>query len=306
MLEKGFHNQSKMKSMGVINREKEIMEEAVKFKTENTSDDVQFFKDKIFTLDLEANKIQNLVANGVMSLDQYKTIIKSQLSYEVTVLKFLTEKFMQNEKNKKAVSQEAFNYTIERVKERMKILEEEINQEIPQEDEEEENNNEAETKENKEDEKTNEDTDTKAKDNDNNDKSEEPTKKEDPKPEIKVDEKMLNLVKSRLYEYKNVYHYCIENNLTLRAEEANKKASQLYKELKKVQNGEEVSEFELPISVTPDFVYGYNSEERQRKYYDLIKEISNKKNQIQSKLNELIDKFKEFPEKQREKHVSNY
>jgi hypothetical protein len=306
-----FHEQSKFKSIGCINKEKEIIEKIIDEK-KIKEEELDFFKNKIYFLDLQAEKLQNLVENGVLTIEQYKISIQQQLSYEKSMIDYLNKDFRKNQKNLNAVSEKALEITYERINERMKIIEEELSQEIPEDnDNENENNNDNEEKvqeekniSGKENENTpntvNEITSNISKEN----KIDELNKQEDVK-KIVIDTILFNKIKARLCDYKNAYHYFIQNGMSLRAEEANKRSNNLFKQLKKVENGEEVNEFELPIDITPEFICGYNSEERQKKYYNLIKEVSNKKTTLNDTLHELINKFNGYSKKEVEKHVSS-
>ena len=85
-LEKAFHKHEKFASIGCLEKEKELMEEIMKIKEKDNLDS-QAFKDKLMYLNLQAQKITNLVEAGKMSLDQYKVTIKKQQIYEQSVYK---------------------------------------------------------------------------------------------------------------------------------------------------------------------------------------------------------------------------
>ena len=285
-----FHKQEKMSSMGVIEKEKEIMDEAIEYKKSRNEDHKPFEKKKMF-LEVLTGKIQDLVEDGKMTIDQYKVTVKNQLNYEMSIVKFLENDFLKDEKNSKLLSKQAYEFSCERLKQRIKILEEELTEEIEQEDDE---NNTIQNDEPSTVEKKNEIKEIKI---------ESTVEKTEPqKIEIKINEKLQKIVKNKLFDYKNAYYYFINNNLSLRAEEAAKKLSYLFSENKKIENGEDINEFELPIDITPDFICGYSSDERFIKYRDLIKEISNKKTSLSDSLNELISKFNNYSKKEIEKH----
>ena len=307
-LERAFHKHEKYTSMGVINKEKEILEKIVEEK-EKEKLDAEFFKQKILLLDAKAVKLQTLVEEGSLSIEQYKVNIKNQLNYEKSMINYLENDFLKDEKNKNSVSMEAYKIAVNRIKERIEIIEEEISQEIPEEEVEE-----VVEEEKKEDEKQNEEVKMEEK-AEEVEKVQEVQKEEKKEEEVKqvqeikkvvVDERIISIIKQRLANYRNSYSYFIKHSLSSRAEEANRRSNILFTELKKAQKGEEVNEFELPIDITPDFICGYSSDERQKKYYSLIKEISDKKTQLKTNLDELVNKFNGYSKKEIEKHVSSH
>lgn len=340
--EKAFHKQEKYASMGVLEKEKEIVSRAIELYTSIKSEsDIKFFSEKLSKLDIIILKIQNLVANEVMSLEQYKASINVQLIYEESILKYLENEFYKDEKNKSLLTEEQYNFSISRIKDRIEIIKSEINQEIPEDDEENvnenviENTNETSTdiKDNKviENKLTNEsqtNADNKLdKDKDENKNINESNKQIvgneytlsnknsletkitnssselEPIKKITINEELANLIKSRIYQYKNAYYYFLLNEMSERQEEASKIAKILNDDLKKVQKGEEVNEFDLPLDITPDFINGCKFEERKTKFDFIKKNIEDKKNILVEELNSLIKKFQGLTKTEIEKNV---
>lgn len=115
--EEEFHNAENMLSIGVLQAEKELVDKIIiTLKEEEREDDVDDLEMKVTLIDKSMFNLQNLNISGKMTLDDYKQKIKNQL---VTEKELLT-------KTKSIEEDELREYTIERIKNRIKIINEEL------------------------------------------------------------------------------------------------------------------------------------------------------------------------------------
>ena len=251
-----YHNVKKMNSLEVLEKEKEICNQIIKYKKDNKYEDYDIWEGKLDIINITATKITNLIECGAMEIDQYKKSITTQMEYEKNLLTVI-------EKDKKLKP-----YEIPKLKERIQQRIDIINTELtvnPEEEEEEEEAPKEEEKVNPQEQpKEQPKEDTKKGDDkmDIDDKPKVNTIKEEKPKEIKVDESLLKRVNVRFNEYKCAIEYFKNNGLTKQQESAILQAKEISAAIKQIKNGEEIDEFALPNPITPEFIYGYTKEER--------------------------------------------
>ena len=266
------------------------------------------------------------IQNQVWDFEAYKKKIKEQYIWEKKLLQFVEQDPTLNSEQKNIIKK--------RVNNRMKIIEDELRKN-PDEEAENEENEEKEKKEEKneiivkkeeneikEDEKNEikeekevskkevqiEDFEEEpkqeiqkeiksAKKNATSSKSENPIlhfSKEEEKEEIK---RLTEIVTERLNEYRAALEYFKTNDFPELQKEAITKANQILMELRKIQSGRwnEVNEFDLPDPITPEFIYGYDKEERKKKFNKIISEMSREKELIQEEMNTKMEEMKKIP-----------
>ena len=121
---------------------------------------------------------------------------------------------------------------------------------------------------------------------------------------IQIDERMKELVENKFNSYKKALTYFIQNGFSEQAEDAQKKLSILNKEKLKVEKGETIEEFELPLDITPDYINNCNTQERTKKYYTIAKDFTERKNKLNQDLQDFAGKIKLLDKRQLEKSVS--
>ena len=83
-----------------------------------------------------------------------------------------------------------------------------------------------------------------------------------------------------LREYKYAIEYFTKNNFPTLLEEARKKAQMINNAIKRIKKGEEYNTFELPGSVTPEFICGMSLEERSKKFNEMIEYFIKRKEEM--------------------------
>ena len=269
-----YHKLNKMKSLGVLNNEKEQCDAIIKYKKSNGFDDYDVWEGKKDLIDAQITNVTNLVESGVMDLDKYKEYITQELNYEKQLLEVV-------DKDKKLPTCE-IPVVKGRIQKRIDLINQELT-ESPEEEEEEEKKDDdvEEVKEEKEEPK----------------KEEIPKKKEEPKKE-KIDEALLNRVNLRLNEYKCAIDYFKNNGLTKQQEDAVLKGKELLSAIKKIESGDnDIDEFGLPMPITPEYIYGYSKEERLEKYKEILTEFIKQKNEIKGEIQKVIAKLQTLSKK---------
>ena len=71
--------------------------------------------------------------------------------------------------------------------------------------------------------------------------------------QTQVNKKPLEVL---LKEYNDAIEYFTKNNFSSSLDEARKKAQMINNALKRIKKGEEFETFDLPGTVTPEFIYG--------------------------------------------------
>jgi len=324
-VENKYHAVNKMNSLGCFEKEKEYCDKIIEFKKKNGKD-YDTWEDKKDSINDQNELVMGFIQNQVWDFEMYKKKIKEQYIWEKKLLQFVEQDPTLNSEQKNIIK--------ERVNNRMKIIEDELTKN-PEEEAENEENEEKEKKEEKneiiekkeeneikEDEKNEikeekevskkevqiEDFEEEpkqeiqkeiksAKKNATSSKSENPIlhfPKEEEKEEIK---RLTEIVTERLNEYRAALEYFKTNDFPELQKEAITKANQILMELRKIQSGRwnEVNEFDLPDPITPEFIYGYDKEERKKKFNKIISEMSREKELIQEEMNTKMEAMKKIP-----------
>ena len=324
-VENKYHSVKNMNSLGVLQKETELCDKIIKCKKE-IGKEYDIWEDKKDSIKDQNDLIMGFIQNQVWDFEAYKKKIKEQYIWEKKLLQFVEQDPTLNSEQKNIIK--------ERVNNRMKKIEDEFTKN-PDEEAENEENEEKEKKEEKneiiekkeeneikEDEKNEikeekevnkkevqiEDFEEEpkqeiqkeiksAKKNATSSKSENPIlhfSKEEEKEEIK---RLTEIVTERLNEYRAALEYFKTNDFPELQKEAIAKANQILMELRKIQSGRwnEVNEFDLPDPITPEFIYGYDKEERKKKFNKIISEMSREKELIQEEMNTKMEEMKKIP-----------
>ena len=275
-----YHKLNKMKSIGVLNNEKEQCDEIIKYKKSNGFDDYDVWEGKKDLIDVQITNVTNLIESGVMDLDGYKQYISQELNYEKELLAIV-------DKDKKLPTCE-----IPIVKGRIQKRIDLINQELTESPEEEEEEKKDENEEVKEEGTSDIKKEEVAPKEENNDAP------EIEKEEKKIDEALLNRVNIRFNEYKCAIDYFKNNGLTKQQEDAILKAKELLSSIKKIQSGDsDIDEFGLPLPITPEYIYGYTKEVRNTKYNEILSEFIKQKGEIKTEIQKIITKLQTLSKK---------
>ena len=273
-----YHKLNKMKSLGVLNNEKEQCDAIIKYKKSNGFDDFDVWEGKKDLIDVQITNVTNLVESGVMDLDKYKEYITQELNYEKQLLEVV-------DKDKKLPACE-IPVVKGRIQKRIDLINQELT-ESPEEEEEEEEKKDDDVEEVKEEPKKEEIS-----------KKEENTKKEETSKKVKIDEALLKRVNDRFNEYKCAIDYFKNNGLTKQQEDAILKGKKLLSAIKKIQSGDnDIDEFGLPMPITPEYIYGYTKEERLEKYKEILTEFIKQKNEIKAEIQKVIAKLQTLSKK---------
>ena len=158
-----YHKLNTMKSLGVLNNEKEQCDAIIKYKKSNGFDDYDVWEGKKDLIDAQITNVTNLVESGVMDLDKYKEYITQELNYEKQLLEVV-------DKDKKLPTCE-IPVVKGRIQKRIDLINQELTESPEEEEEEEKKDDDVEELKEEEEPK----------------KEEIPKKKEEPKKE-KIDE----------------------------------------------------------------------------------------------------------------------
>ena len=323
-VERLYHNKDNIKSITALEYEKEKVSEIINYKKDNNLDSM-FWETKKVALLMMINKIQDDASEGKLDPEQYKGMIESQLEFEKKILVKID--------SLNSISEEAKNTAKQRINSRIEKINTELTaeqeEEQEQEEQEQEQNNDADQSTNN----INKHEKTKAEENENsnvNNRSIEDVKiftyknnknnvdqseidingNENIKKDIKlvkkatckiVDTELRKNVENKFNHYLKAKEYCLKNNFTERAEEANKRLAIIRTELKNIEKGEDINEFNLPIDITPDFINGCDKQERLKKYYEISKSFMDRKNAVNSNLQDFANKIKSLDKREFEK-----
>ena len=324
-VENRYHSVKKMNSLGVLQKETELCDKIIKYKKE-IGNEYDIWEDKKDSIKDQNDLIMGFIENQVWDFEMYKKKIKEQYIWEKKLLQFVEQDKILNSEQKNVIK--------ERVNNRLKIIEDELTRN-PDEEAENEEKGENEIKEEKneiiekkeeneikEDEKNDikEEKEVNKKEVQITDFEEEPKQeikkeiksakknpifsksenpilhfpKEEEKEEIK---RLTEIVTERLNEYRAALEYFKTNDFPELQKEAIIKANQINLELRKIQSGRwnEVSEFDLPDPITPEFIYGYDKEERKKRFNKIISEMSRERELIQEEMNTKLEAMKKIP-----------
>lgn len=179
----------------------------------------------------------------------------------------------------------------ERINKRKKLIEEELLANPDEQEDEKEPEKEEKKQEIKKEEKV------------ENTKSTKPITKEQKGEDTKEIKRLEEIVVSRLNEYRAAINYFKNNELAEQQANAIKFAKEIDLELKKLHNGKwrEVDEFNLPDPITPEFIYGYSKEEREKKFKKIIFELNKQKEGVEKTINSQKEAFNKLPKTQYKK-----
>jgi len=109
--------------------------------------------------------------------------------------------------------------------------------------------------------------------------------------------RLTDVVKERLNEYRAALEYFKTNDFPDLQKQAILGANKINVELRKIQTGrwEEVNEFDLPDPITPEFIYGYDKEERKKRFDKIISEMSRERDLIQEEMQAKMEAMKKIP-----------
>ena len=281
VVENKYHSVAKMDSLGVLEKEKEICDLIIAYK-QKKGEDFDTWQFKKESIDTRKDTITSSIENGIMDFEGYKKKIKNQYQWESKLLTFVDKDPNLNDAQKKIIK--------ERVNKRKKIIEEELTRNPDEEAAAEEEEKPKEV--------------TKPKESEPKKKKEELVTKKSLNPMFNVSKdkeadeikRLTQVVTDRLNEYRAAIDYFKSNELTEQQTKAIKSAKEICIELKKIQDGKwrEVNEFKLPDPVTPEYIYGYSKEERQKKFAVIISEYKKQRTGVQNDLKARVEAFKKL------------
>ena len=303
-----YHDVNKMNCMTCLEKEVEICDKiiAIKKKANEDSETWEFKKDSIET----RNKlITSMVEKGAWDFNMYKKKIQEQYQWEKKLLLFVEKDTHLNDKQKTVIKK--------RVNDRLKLIEQELTTNFEGEEGGEKEQTEGQSKPKDEPKKEEIKKEEKKEEKKEVNKGIDDLKKAPslspilsvPKgKEEEEKERIHNIVKGRLSEYRNAMDYFQINELTEQQKKAIQCAKLINIELNKIENGKwkEVNEFNLPDPVTPEFIYGYSNAERQDKFKKIITEYFNLRKNTQNDMNKKLEELKQMKPAQRKRVELQY
>ena len=121
-----YHNIGKFVSLGVLEKEKELCNEIIEYK-KNKNINYKIWDTKKENIDTKVGSITSLIQEGTWNFDIYKGKIKEQNDWEEKLLQLAENDSSLNDAQKRKVKQ--------RINERIKIIQNELNKNIDEEDE---------------------------------------------------------------------------------------------------------------------------------------------------------------------------
>ena len=112
-------------------------------------------------------------------------------------------------------------------------------------------------------------------------------------------------LKHLLKEYNDAIEYFTKNNFSSSLDEARKKAQMINNALKRIKKGEEFETFDLPGTVTPEFIYGMSYEERQKKFNEMVKYYIKRKEEMKSTMENNINDYLSLSKKEQKKNIES-
>jgi hypothetical protein len=291
--EKLYHRVDKMSSMGVLSDELGKMDEIIAFKAKHEFDP-DYFESKKDMIAVKMKEIENMISFEVLSLEEYKNNISNQLKWEEELINFA------NKDTK--VTKEELEKILERINNRIALINSELTQEVPEEQEEEESNDKDRDKD--KDEAANTTTTTSTVEiTDNKIKLDpkvvEPVPNISNKPVEIKNKKLYEEIKTKLGDYKDAAVYFSKIGSAKQEEAALAKAKEFDHAAKLFEEGKEnqVDEFSLPIGLSPDFICGEDKQSRLNHFSTIIKEFSKRKNELNEALQARAEKLKTIDKK---------
>ena len=96
-----------------------------------------------------------------------------------------------------------------------------------------------------------------------------------------------------LEEYKSAKEYFKSNDLKNQEEDANQKYNQIQNAKKRFEQGYSIKNY-LPKPITPEYIYGCSTEERDSKFKQVLEKYTNEKNQLETKIKDSILNLKKL------------
>ena len=292
--EKIFHRVKEMKSLTVLEEEMKLCDIIIAYKKKKGFDSTEW-ETKKETANTQLNSIKDSVESGKMDFEAYKQTITNELAYEQKLLNVFVPKDKTSSKNQLELIKA-------RINKRINIINKEINQEIEGEEEEETKqeppkNEPQKIEENipKQTEKIPEKIPEKAPE-----KVQENVPKKEEQSNQNNEEKIRNYVDLLLQQYLSAKDYFKANDLKEQEKDCVGKCKQIIMAKKQIQDGKsnQVKLNDLPKSIKPEYIYGYSSEERTRKFKEILSELIKQKNDIQEKMKSFTEKLKKLNKKE--------
>jgi hypothetical protein len=221
---------------------------------------------------------------GILSIENYKKIIEMELVYEKALLERIDKDDM--------IKNKLFVKT--RISERVAIIEGEIAQEVVQEEEPEEVKEVEEEKV-----EVDEVEEVKSIESVPIVEVKQVAKVEPAKPKVEEKKSLIKnetlyaKLKARAEEYKRANDYFNEIDNQKQADDSRKRAVEIIMALKKMEKGDEIDEFDLPMDVSPDYICDCSKSDRANHFNTIIKELTKMKNNYSDELNAKIEEMKQ-------------
>ena len=107
-------------------------------------------------------------------------------------------------------------------------------------------------------------------------------------------EKINKYIAGLLEEYKAAEKYFGENDLKKQEDDANRKCSEIQKIKSEFDKGNLNILNSLPKPITPEYIYGSSTNERTKKFNEVLGKYENEKNKLEEKIRESILKLKKL------------
>ncbi len=117
-------------------------------------------------------------------------------------------------------------------------------------------------------------------------------------------EKLYKEIGEKLEDYKAAITYFMKIESMKQADDAREKAKILNQALEKLEKGEKVDEFSLPIAVTAEYICNMSKQDRLNNFSIIIKDYSARKNELNQKMQKALEGFKTLDKKTFIKNVS--
>jgi hypothetical protein len=300
-IEDKYHNIKKFKCVSVIKEEKELCLKIINYKNKR-KEEFNCWKIKKELLDNQETFMLNLIETEQLSLNDYKSMIKNTLDIEQKHLKEIV--------NDKSLSSIEIEETKRRITNRINLINKELSEDVDEDNENENetnqqeqqqqkdqkeqqqqqqtiqsnNNNIKENKENKTKENNNNSNNINNDTNDNINTSNDIT----PPPKLTIDDlKLIVNLETLFDEYKSAFIYFKSHNLPDLKHDANSKAKLIYKGITAIETGQgkTFSLKDFPPRITPSYICGCSSQEKQSQFTKLLNLIASELRKYESSSN---------------------
>ena len=255
--ENKYHNIKNFKCISAIKEEKELCLKIINYKTKRKAD-FHCWKIKKELLDNQETFILNLIETERLSLNEYKSMIKTSLEHE--------QKRLKEVQNDKSLSSEELEDTKRRITHRMNLINTELSEEV-NEDSRSENEHETDQQQKEEKPIQTDNNNTKDTNEDNGKASTDLTPQTLHQLTIE-DLKLIVDLENLLDEYKSAFLYFKSNDLPELKLDANSKAKIINEGIKAIKSGrgQALSLKDFPPKITPSYICGCSPQEKQTKY----------------------------------------